>query len=71
MDAPEGRLLDHLVGAREQLIRDIEAERLGRLDVDYELKFGRQYDRKLSWLVASENAASIDAGKEKDFILRP
>src|SRR5262245_25072053 len=57
-----GHLFDHLVGQGEQLVRDFEAERLSGLEVNYELKLGRQYDRKLSWLVAPENAASIDAG---------
>jgi hypothetical protein len=35
-------LFDHLVGEREQFVRNLKAERLGRLEVNYELKFGRQ-----------------------------
>jgi hypothetical protein len=39
------RLLDHLVGLCEQHHRYVEAERLGGLEVDHKLEFGRQLDR--------------------------
>ena len=38
-------LLDHLVGGREQRLRHVEPERLGGLEIDGELKFGRLRDR--------------------------
>jgi hypothetical protein len=34
-------LLDHLVGEREQPVRNLEAEGLGSLEVDYQLIFRR------------------------------
>ena len=53
-------LFNHLVGALLEEQRNIEAERLGGLGVDGHLKFGRQLDRKLRRLCATENV--IDVG---------
>jgi hypothetical protein len=38
-------LFDDLVGAGEQHRRDREAKRLGCLEIDYEIKFGRDLHR--------------------------
>jgi hypothetical protein len=40
-------LFDHLVSSREQVIRWIDAKRLGRLEVDDKLKLGRILDRQI------------------------
>src|SRR5262245_66035288 len=55
-------LFDHLVGEREELVRHVQAERPRGLEVDDQLELGRQYDRKVSWLVPPENTTGIDAG---------
>ena len=54
-------LLDHLVGAGEQRRWNLKADRLGRLQVDDELEFGRQLDRHFGWLLALEDAADVTA----------
>src|SRR5262249_960923 len=53
---------DHLVGEREQPVRNLEAERLGGPEVDDKLKFYGLHYRKIARPLASENAADIDAG---------
>jgi hypothetical protein len=35
--------------------------RLGGLEVDHKVEFGRLYDRQISWLVALEDAAGVEA----------
>src|SRR5882757_9277238 len=41
---------DHLVGSGEERLRNAQPDRLGRLEVDHQLKFGRLFDRKVGWL---------------------
>jgi hypothetical protein len=60
MDAPEGRLLDNLVGAGEQRRRHLEAKRPCGLEVDHELELGRLHDRQVGGLGAVENAADVN-----------
>ena len=54
-------LFDHLVGAREQLWWQGEAQCLGRFEVDREVKLVRLYHRQIAGLGAFENAAGVDA----------
>ncbi|MEA2959589.1 MAG: hypothetical protein QOJ58_5572 [Alphaproteobacteria bacterium] len=43
-------LFDHLVGAREQHRRHVDADRLCRLKIDDELEFCRLLNGQISWL---------------------
>jgi hypothetical protein len=43
------QLLDHLVGKREQLVGNRQAERFGSLQIDNEGELGRLFDRKVCW----------------------
>src|SRR5438270_1694417 len=49
------RSVDHLVRAQEQPLRDREAERLGGLGVDHELKFRWLLDRQITGFRALQN----------------
>jgi hypothetical protein len=53
-------LFDHPVGTREHRWRNFEAERLGRLEIDDELKLGWLHDRQVGRLFALEDTAGID-----------
>src|SRR5258708_28781415 len=53
---------NHLVGQREQLRRNVEAERLGGLEVDHAFESCRLCDRQVSRLDTSKNPASVDTG---------
>src|SRR6266478_2189491 len=59
--APQQRasLLDHLVGALLEMQRHVEAERLGGLEIDYQLELYWGLDRKLARLRAPQNLIHI------------
>src|SRR2546429_4647299 len=52
--AANGILFDHLVGACEQRRRHVEADRIGRLQVDDQLELARSHDREIARFLALE-----------------
>jgi hypothetical protein len=54
-------LFDHLVGEREQVVGDLEAERLRGLEVDHRLEPGRLPHRQVGRPSALENLRGVDA----------
>jgi hypothetical protein len=51
------RSLDYRIGHSEQLVRHSEAERLGRLQIDYQLVFGRGLHRQVGRFLALKDSA--------------
>ena len=56
---PNARLLNHLVSAQEQRLRELDAQRLGRPEVDHQRKSCRLLDRHLFRFPAAEHPADI------------
>src|SRR4029077_11997296 len=54
-----GSLLDDLVGAGEDRWRNLQAERLSRLEVDHQFESGRLLDRQIGRLSAFEDLPSV------------
>src|SRR3954464_13751851 len=56
-----GTLFDHLVGSRKQCGWNLDAQRLGGLEIDNQLDLRGLHDRQVGWLFALENPPDIDA----------
>jgi hypothetical protein len=52
-------LFDHLVGALEKRLRDFQPERLGSLEVDHQLEFGRCLQWQVGRLLAAQDAVDV------------
>src|SRR5262245_25433541 len=53
------RLLDHVVGADEDRLRDGQPERLGGLEIDHQLEFGRLFNRHVGRLGAIQDFGDL------------
>src|SRR2546425_11579854 len=51
--------LDHLVGAQQKLPRNREAERFGRLEVDYQVECCRLFYRQIARLCPLEDLVDV------------
>src|SRR5438477_2416777 len=58
--------LDHLVGVSEERLRHGEAERLGGLEVNYQLEFGRFLYRQIGGISTLEDSSDVNTGFAKD-----
>jgi hypothetical protein len=54
-------LFDHCVGNGKDARWDCQAKRLGRLEIDDQLEFGRLKHRKIGRFLALEDAAGIES----------
>ena len=50
---------DHFVGAGKQARGNIETERLGGLEIDYKLEFGRLLHGKIAGLLTSQDTINV------------
>ena len=57
------RLFDHLVGAPDERVRNVDPERLGGLEVDVKLDLGRLLDRQIGGLLPLKDATSVNSGQ--------
>jgi hypothetical protein len=55
-------LFDHLVGDGEHARRNVEAKRLGGLDIDNEFKFGRKLERQVRRFCTLKNSSDVHPG---------
>src|SRR5262249_10511486 len=53
---------DHLVGGHEQLVWNLEAQRLGGLEVDHKFILGRRLHRQVGRFLALEDAIDVASG---------
>src|SRR6266404_6836108 len=53
---------NQLFRSGEQRRRNFEAQRLGSLEVDHQLEFGRLHDREVGGLLTFEDPTGVDAG---------
>jgi hypothetical protein len=63
--------LDHLVGAGEEGLRHGEAERVGCLQIDDQLEFGRSMNREVCRLCSIEDLSGVAAKAVIDGIRLP
>jgi hypothetical protein len=50
---------DHLVGEQQHGLRNVQPERLGGLEVDYEFELGRLLNRQIARVGTFQNAIDV------------
>jgi hypothetical protein len=58
-------LFDHLVGTREQRRRHDDADRLRRLEADYQFKPGWLFDWEITRVRAAHDLVNVDAERRQ------
>src|SRR6516164_11402809 len=56
---PSTPSLDHLVGERNQLVGNLDAERLGGLEVNDQLELDWRLHRQIAWCFAAQDAIEV------------
>ena len=56
---------DHLVGAQQDRCRQLDADRLGGLEIDDEIELGRLLDPKVGRLRPAQNLVNVVGGAPK------
>src|SRR5262245_43027986 len=59
---PSTPSFDYLVGGAQERRRHVEAERLGRLEVDHKLVLGRCLHRQVAWILPLQNSIDVRRG---------
>jgi hypothetical protein len=60
--AAKSKLFNYLIGTHQERLGNLQADRLGGLEIDDQIEFGWLQYRQVGGLLALEDAANINAG---------